>query len=225
MKNWNRLTVGVVAVVLAVAAAGGAYAMWGGDGDDDKPSASQNERQADPGDVIGGDGGGVAATCIEGTVDCVDTPLGGEGEGTGLGMCAPGVTDCVDVVVGEDADCAADGPDCGPDILCEYGYEADGCAPAPDCVTEPGIAPDATLAPEEVDRLKAECEEQTGCDDTPGARCLPPDCAVSSDGDISCPQGSGAGNGSTDAGAGEPGSSEGSEGQVDPVEPNAGAPR
>ena len=57
------------------------------------------------------------------------------------------------------------------------------------------------------------------------ARCLPPDCAVSSDGDISCPEDSGAGNGSTDAGAGDPGSSEGSEGQVDPVEPNAGAPR
>ncbi|MEX0749998.1 MAG: hypothetical protein WD359_04240 [Dehalococcoidia bacterium] len=249
MKNWNRLGIGIAAVVLAVAAAGGAYAIWGGDDGGDDPSASQSDQDANS----DGANGGVSAICIEGTVDCQDTPLGGDRtdsgaaggtclEGTGdcidtpfgdqrtdggLAMCAPGVTDCVDVVVGEDAYCAPDRVCAEPDVLCDNGYDADGCAaPEVSCVPpQPALNPEATLTPEE-ERAAADCVDNAppDCDDTARARCLPPDCAVSSDGAIACPQDQGAGTDGSSGGAGSsanPGTGE----QVEPVEPNAGAPR
>jgi hypothetical protein len=240
MKQWNKLGVGIVALVLAVAVAGGAYAMWGGDDGEPGTEAGRDAGQGDGvesiclegaedcDDTIGDDaagrclpetldcddtiGGGAAGTCPEGTEDCVDadlggaaggtclegsgdcidTPLGGQATGGGLAMCAPGVTDCVDVVVD----------------------------PASDCVTEPGIDAEA-ITPEELERLKAACEQRGAeCDDTPGARCLPPDCAVSSDGSISCPDENGGGeDGSAPGGAGSE-SNAGEPETVDPVAPN-----
>ena len=222
MRSWNKLTIGVFAVVLAVAVAGGAYATWGGDGDG-PDATTQSERQANPDGALGGDDADIAASCIEGAVDCVDTPLD-VGEGTALGMCAPGVTDCVDMVVGEDADCAADAVACGPDVFCDDGSAVDGCETSPACIpAEPAIEPEATMTPDELEQRKAACAPQPvdDCDDAAGQRCLPPDCAVSSDSVIACPDG---GGGASDDGASPgAGADAGGDppGQIEPSAPGA----
>jgi hypothetical protein len=98
-------------------------------------------------------------------------------------MCVPGVTVCVDVAV-EEYDCAPDQVCEKPDVLCDDAQPAgsdDGCV-----VECPEPAPDANLTPEEIERLRAACE--TGGEPVQDPQSLPPDCAVSSDGEVSCPE-------------------------------------
>lgn len=70
-------------------------------------------------DPDGGTDGGASGTCLEGTVDCIDTPLtppdGSEpvsgGSGDALGMCIAGAVECVDTIVepGGDEPASSDG--------------------------------------------------------------------------------------------------------------------
>jgi hypothetical protein len=213
MLKWNRVGIALATLVLALAAGGGAYAMWGS-GDDDS-SAPSSERQADQDDVLGGDGG-IAGICLEGAEDCIDTPDGAPAPG--LGICAPDVPDCVDVVVGEQADCAPDQVCTDPGVQCD----GEGCAVPPCTVPEPSIDAEATLTPEELERIKTGCDDPpVPCEDTPEARCLPPDCAVSSDGSVACPgnEGSGRGTGSSEPGSGAVNPPEGDPDEVMPMAP------
>ena len=197
--NVNKLGVALVALVLAVAAGGGAYAMWGGD---DGASDADAQRQENPdgagNDVAGicleGDedcldtidesaGGAAGSSCLVGAEDCADNP----GGGTNLGMCAPGYPDCQDMIV-ENGDCAPD-QICGRDVQCDAGFDEDGCA-EPDCtLTAPVGAPEiAEESQEPPATIACEDDKRAACDDTPNSseRCLPPDCSVSSDGVIDC---------------------------------------
>jgi hypothetical protein len=233
MKNLNKLGVGLAAVVLAVAAAGGAWAMWGGD--DDGGSPTQSERQVNPEDD-GGDAAG--ATCLEGTTDCQDDPSnGGSAAGStclvgaadcadnpgvatggGMAMCVQDHPDCNDMIIGEGGDCAQDQVCTEPDVICD----TDGCSQV-NC----GVAPvdgEPTLTPEEYERALKACEENqpAPCDDTPASagRCLPPDCSVSSDGQIACPEPvEGDGTGQSEPGSVPP--SAGTGAGIDPVAPAA----
>ncbi len=108
MKQWQKIGIAVGALVLAIAAGTGAYAMRGGDDDRGENTARQSQdeagddkRAADPSDVIGGADGGLASICIEGTVDCQDTDLG----------------DPIAQPCPEDG-CTAESYDCPPDQSC-----------------------------------------------------------------------------------------------------------
>jgi hypothetical protein len=84
---WMKIGIGVAAVLLAVVVGTGAYAMWGADTDDD---GQQTTREIDEDTTANpqtasedGEGGDALGICIEGTVDCVDTPLNPEDAGGG----------------------------------------------------------------------------------------------------------------------------------------------
>lgn len=212
MKKWNKLGIGVAAVALAIAAAGGAWAMWGGD--DGGASPSEAGRQVNPED--GDDAAG--ATCLEGTTDCQDDPSQGGAAGS---ACLAGAEDCQDNpgVSGGMAMCAPGYPDCNDMVV----------DPAGECAPITPVEGQPTLTPEEYERALKACEDNAPapCDDTPGSseRCLPADCAVSSDGEISCPEtseGDGSGQSEPGSAASEPNEGEGSNGAADPVAPAAG---
>lgn len=188
MKKWTRLSIGAAAVVLAVAAGTAAFAMRGGD---ETPS---QKRAAD-------DAGGAFGQCLEGATDCVDMPnpeteitdsvTEGDQAPTVAGMCAPGVTDCVDTVVDPAGGTCLEGTvDCVDTVMdppvCPEGMTMEECFPdglptGYDCVTL------------ESDPVQVNCtpigDDGDPCSPEPDAnvRCLPPDCAVSSDGSIACP--------------------------------------
>jgi hypothetical protein len=149
-------------------------------------------------------------------------PLGDgrDSGGSGLAMCAPDVPDCNDTIVlpGDITECVAreDGVDC-----VRPGEQKD----VPDCfvVFPEGAAPEIDPAPESGDLpddvpadLDARGHGLTG-GGTEDCADLPPDCAVSSDGETACPErrplfdGGGAGVSSP----GSPGAAD----AVDPVEP------
>jgi hypothetical protein len=140
--------------------------------------------------------------------------------GAGLAMCAPDVPDCNDTIVlpGDITECVAreDGIDC-----VRPGEQKD----VPDCfvVFPEGAAPEIDPAPDTgdlPDDVRADLEARSrglGAGGTEECADLPPDCAVSSDGDVMCPEQrppfdeGGAGFSSP----GSPGSVD----AVDPVEP------
>ena len=252
MKKWNKLGVGLAAVVLAVAAAGGAWAMWGGDdggsatnssgqpnrdGGDDVESAclaGAEDCQDNPGDAAGSTclegatdcqddpstGGAAGSTCLVGATDCQDNP----GASGGMAMCVQDHPDCNDMLIGEGGDCAQDQVCTQPDVACD----GDGCSRIGCALVDPAQG-EPTLTPEEQERALKACDENppAPCDDTPGSseRCLPPDCSISSDGDVACPStepGHGSGQSQTGSAGSEPSEGSGSSGAVDPVAPAAG---
>ena len=213
MTKWMKLGIGLGALVLAVAAGTAAFATLGDDDGGDPAS----ERQANPedsgGDALGQCAPGVtdcvdvvvdpAGACLEGATEpCVDNP--GAAGGTCLAgstepctdspgvshMCVEGAADCDDMIVGT-ADCPPDATTCGPDtiieaVYCEPGQTIEQCFPdgvpaGYDCITLESFP------------IQVECFVPDNGDGDPctqpdaNVRCLPPDCAVSSDGGISCP--------------------------------------
>lgn len=191
MTKWTKLGIGFAALVLAVAAGTAAYATWGGSGNDTEQAG---QRQADQESDGGGQTMGMCApgyedcndmavdpaggTCLEGTTDCIDTP--------GISnMCAEGAVDCDDT-----ADCPPDATSCGPDTIIEAVY----CEPGQtimDCFPE-GVPAGYDCVTLESFPIQVECfvpDDGDGDPCTqaePNVRCLPPDCAVSSDGTINC---------------------------------------
>lgn len=187
----NLLTKAIVAagIVLAIGVGStGAYLLTAGDSDGDEPAtASRTDDARDSG-----------------------------GNGAGLAMCAPDVPDCNDTIVLPDdiTECVAreDGIDC------EFPEER---KDVPDCVVilPEGAAPEIDPAPDGMDLpdgIAADLDARRGVSGGSTDECadLPPDCAVSSDGETVCPErrplfddggGSGGTQGSSDA--------------VDPVEP------
>lgn len=236
MKKWTKLGVGLAAVVLAVAAAGGAWAMWGGD---DGGSTTGSTRQESTDDGTGGDAAG--ATCLEGATDCQDDPSAGGAAGStclvgatdcqdnpgvsgGMAMCVQDHPDCNDMQIGEGGDCAQDQVCTEPDVVCD----GDGCSRMGCALVDPQEG-QPTLTPEEQERALKACDENppAPCDDTPGSseRCLPPDCSVSSDGQVACPAtepGDATGQSEPGSAGSEPNEGNGSSGSVDPVAPSAG---
>lgn len=188
MKRWTKLSIGAAAVVLAIAAGTAAFAMRGGD------DASSQKRAAD-------DAGGAFGICIEGATDCVDVVVspdqsGDEGIAEGepppsAGMCAPGVTDCVDTVVDPAGGTCLEGTtDCVDTVMdppaCPEGMTMEECFPEGppagyDCVALESFPVQVKCTPIG--------DDGDPCSPEPDAnvRCLPPDCAVSSDGSITCP--------------------------------------
>jgi len=195
MKTWTRFGIGAAALALAIAAGTGAYAMRAGS-DDAQQSAAADDRDGDQAQE--GGGLGISAVCIEGVPDCVDTivdvPYDDFGETAG-----GGIYECVTL----DTDPPTE--ECklvGCESLVHPGVAptdpGDTNAPPGDIV-EP-------LTPEEAERLRqaegggsdpdaaqqdppvVECPPVTPiCDDPTTSACIPPDCAVSSDGSVSCP--------------------------------------
>ena len=201
MKMWMKYGIGIAAIVLAIAAGTAAFAMLGDD-DDGSGTTTTNERQAEDPQTASEDGGGglaqcapgvtdcndVATICLEGAEDCDDTiDSGGNAAG---GTCLEGTTDCVDTP-GVSVDCAQDAVDCGSDIVqavyCEPGQTIEQCFPEGvpagyDCVTLESF-------PVQVECFIGDDGDGDPCSPQPDAnvRCLAPDCAVSSDGSIACP--------------------------------------
>jgi hypothetical protein len=197
MRKWRGIGIGVVALLLAAGFGAAACTSPGDDGGDDLSTVRQAEQdtsdpQIDVEDGAGG-AGGAFGICIEGTVDCVDTPLNPE-----------------------DADCAPDAPTCGNDAIelgfsCDPGLTVEECLPdgvpaGHECVTlesypiqvrcypiecAPSAAPTGNPPAEEyAEDLAARCDAQPdkcASESAGDVRCLPPDCAVSSDGSVSCP--------------------------------------
>ncbi|MEX2245452.1 MAG: hypothetical protein WEC75_02080 [Dehalococcoidia bacterium] len=203
-------------LVLGLALGGGAYALSNDDGGE-RPAAVQDE------DAPGGDGGAVSAVCAPGHPDCVDTIV--DGEGGGFATCLEGATDCADFPEGAgdkqkcipDTECVEPGPaDCPQGIAvgeCDpnAGGECYEILPLP--VEEDGAT--VTVVPGPTP-FACDPPEPGRCEDT--ERCLPPDCAVSSDGSVACPDApppsEGEGSGSS-----EPGSSGGAEAEPAVVDP------
>jgi hypothetical protein len=228
MRMWTKIGIGVAAVLLAVVAAGGAYAMWGGDDGDgqqttrdlDEDTGANPQAASDD-----GEGSGALGICIEGTIDCVDTPLNEDPGAAAGGTCLEGTTDCVDAPIA--GRCLPEAPDCDdtldPGFTCEPGLTVEQCLPDGipadyECVTlesDPIVVKCSPIdcvtilpAPADIDQQTGDVavEDEIKCEPpvdecVPGAdgSCLPPDCAVSSDGSVACPE--------TDSGAGanEPG--------------------
>jgi hypothetical protein len=71
MNIFIRFGIGVAALALAVGIGAGAYAMYGSD---DAPGQRATGAPEIADDASAGGGGGLAMTCIVGTVDCNDTP-------------------------------------------------------------------------------------------------------------------------------------------------------
>jgi hypothetical protein len=237
MKKWNKLGVGLAAVMLAVAAAGGAWAMWGGD--DGGSSGSTRQESTDDGS---GGGDGVDSACLAGAEDCQDDPSQGGAAGStclvgaadcqdnpgvsggGMAMCVQDHPDCNDMIIGEGGDCAQDQVCTEPDVACD----GDGCSRIGCALVDPAEG-EPTLTPEEQERALKACEDNppAPCDDTPGSseRCLPPDCSISSDGELACTStepGDGSGQSEPGSAGSEPNEGSGSSGAVDPVAPAAG---
>jgi hypothetical protein len=217
-KRWTTLLIGGVVIAVVVAAGTSAWAMNGGD--DDRPATTSDTR-----DEGAPAGDGASSACLEGATDCADNPGGGA-----LGMCVEGVTDCVDVVVdpggtmpacpetGCEAEpppaeaCAADA--CIDPVACpeEIPYEecvryADEQKCAQDglgnvrCFPEPCV--DVPVPGEPA--IEPACPPVTPPDNAPPTDGdLPPDCAVSSDGEISCPDVDGGGDGGAGSAPGAP---------------------
>lgn len=200
MKKWTKLGIGIGALVLAIAAGTGAYAMRG-DGDGpakDDVVSRDGQRHAAP--ESDGDGGNaVSAMCAPGFPDCVDVvvdPSGDEAKCAADGPC--------DMVAGGNGECPPDMACIEPWLMdppvCPDGVPAEDCGFVPyPCatVTDAGtaVAEDGSAdeggAVIETMPMPAECEPTPvePCEDTGGARCLPPDCAISSDGSVACPDG------------------------------------
>lgn len=270
MKQWTKIGIAVGAIVLAIAAGTGAYAMRG---DDDGGKSATRDSQNDKGD--------------EKRIADPNQEDGGA-SGSSLAMCIEGVPDCQDMVVGDgtDASCAADGCsgqnfDCPPDQsctdtrladgeACPDGVEPEACFPVgqpyecvtletdppqtkcydvgcdlpvetlPADVTEEPIdplldpVPDGVVAAEEekLRELEARGGDEiipcTPADDCSSpnpelVRCLRPDCAISSDGAVACPEEPvdppADGGGSSEPGnPGPDGGADGSPPVVDPAE-------
>jgi len=223
-RKWVRTLVAAVVVAVAVAAGTTAWAMNGSD-DDDRPATVSDERDEDS-----PAGDGAAGTCLEGTTDCVDDPSQGSGAagsaclagstdcaddpsqtgGGAMGMCVEGVPDCVDMIVEPGGETAC--PEGIPDEECAGSWEpvcfTDDGAPAP-CVV------DSCVQPVDGEPLIEPAPEPVCPDDVPPTdRELPPDCAISSDGTVYCPEEGSSGDG--DAGS-APGSPPTDGGVVDPV--------
>lgn len=229
-STMSRLAAGAAALVAAIALGAGAYAMWGDDG-------GGGTRAQDAATEQDGGGGGVGlGMCAPGVTDCVDVIVDGN-DGGAAGACLEGATDCVDNPAnGDAARCAADGPDCMEPIFADPGCVDDGSG-AVTCetpcygddtieladppVNDPALTDEEAASRAEEERARAAGEDcaPAPCDPDAGGECLAPDCAVSSDGTVTCPEpveGNGSG---TDAGEG---SAPGASGEAEPrTEPGA----
>jgi hypothetical protein len=138
VKKWLIPAAGVAAALVAIV---GTLALAGAfksddDGDDsDLARCSADARDCeDPNsvpegdDAEGGDGGDALGICIEGTEDCVDTPLAPADGGAAGGTCLEGTADCVDAPLNPDEPVSNANPgnaphgfaDCGADLArCE----------------------------------------------------------------------------------------------------------
>ncbi len=195
MKMWARMGIGVAAIALAVAAGTGAYAMRGRDGspkDATRDADTQQKRAADDAS------GSSLAMCAVEVPECNDLIVLPEGE---QARCAEAVESCVDTpcVGGPAVDCMAP----QPSGVC-YTLDTDpittrcaeeGCAPSEPVgapVDEPmptdletGAAPPPAVEP---GAIGTGCLGEDPCAISSEMKCLPPDCAISSDGTIACPE-------------------------------------
>ncbi|MBI5287530.1 MAG: hypothetical protein HY873_01000 [Chloroflexi bacterium] len=200
MKMWTRLGIGVVAIALAIAAGTGAYAMRGGRDGSPKQATqetdTQQKRAAD-------DSAGTMAMCVAEVPDCNDMVVLPEGD---QARCAADAGTCIDTpcVGGPAVDCMA--PE--PSGVC-YSLDTEpittqcvdtGCAqpmpvdPPTDVEPVPGAPEDApgggvlTAPAEENGTIGVGCLGEDPCTISSEMKCLPPDCAISSDGTIFCPE-------------------------------------
>lgn len=211
MSTWARLGMGVAALAMAVAIGTGAYAMRGND--DDRPSVTAEDSiDGATGDEAAGDQGlGLSAMCVEGAEDCVDTigmPYNDFGELPA--KCAADAVDCVEPGCPEEGctaynpiyECVAIESDPPVDppaqecklIGCEVAEGAEGAQPVDMIAPVPGELVDPAPAEDIAARENAAAEQAADCgaplpvcEDPAISACVPPDCAVSSDGSVSCP--------------------------------------
>jgi hypothetical protein len=210
------MAIGIGALALAVAIGTGAYAMRGGDDQPTAVTAEDASTDGSDvaTDSDGGEGLGLSAICLEGAEDCVDTvdvPYGDFGELPT--KCAAEAVDCVEPGCPPEG-CTAGMPavecvvletdppieECKP-IACQTGAEPAEAIPpdelidpVPDEATiEEQLAADAQAA-EAAERERAAASQEAVCvpplpvcEDPTMSACVPPDCAVSSDGSVSCP--------------------------------------
>lgn len=206
MKTWTRFALGAAAVALAIAAGTAAYAMRGGE---DEHPASVTTQDSRDGGAEGDQGLGISAVCAPGHPDCVDTvvdvPYDDFGETTA--KCAADAVDCVE------PSCASDGcPAYSPvyecvDIITDPATDpptqecnlvdrepiggpqplppVEIIEPAPDEVVDP-VPPETSAGA--AGGIAADCPPPLPvCEDPSISACVPPDCVVSSDGSVSCP--------------------------------------
>ncbi|HXK33896.1 MAG TPA: hypothetical protein VNM91_07810 [Dehalococcoidia bacterium] len=221
-STMSRLAAGGLAIVAAIALGAGAYAMWGDSGDSGAPAQDAATEQD-------GGGGVGLGMCAPGVTDCVDIIVDENG-GDASGACLEGATDCIDNPAdGDAARCAADGPDCMEPIFADPGCVDDGSGTVTcetpcsgddtiELVDPPANGPAATdeeasLAEEERARAAGEDCAPAPCDPDAGGECLAPDCAVASDGTVTCPEPAEGNGGGTDAGGG---SAPGAAGEAEP---------
>jgi len=135
MKKWTKLGIGIGALVLAIAAGTGAYAMRGGSDAPARDDVVSRDGQRHAGPESDGSGGSaVSAMCAEGVPDCGDVvvePAGDDARCAADGPC--------DMVAGDDAKCAADGP-------CDMVAGGGACPPGMACIEpwlmNPPVCPD-----------------------------------------------------------------------------------
>lgn len=198
MKRWTKAGIGLTAVLLAIAAATGAYAMRDGDG----PSGDKVTDSAGDGAMDGG----IAAVCAPGFKDCDDMIVVPE-EGCGEDVC-PGADEGITCEEADACDrryaaCPQDGictdipVPCDDVVDCQV-YETcvllqtdppiekctvSGCAyvAPPGPLTDPApeyIGPPETIiepAPEATIEAVPYCEPTVPCE---GDGCLPVDCGI-----------------------------------------------
>lgn len=228
MKQWMKAGIGIAALVLAVAAGTGAYAMRGGTNGSPKSAVADDQNDA----KRAAGGASTMAMCAEGVTDCTDMIVeGDDGGDVSYDACPPDMA-CIEPWLMNPRACA-DGltiAECFPDgvpegwdcaelesfpvqVVCKSVTDPCGMplgpidiepapepapdepvtilpAPAPGDPTTPIEAPEdenAEPVPPSIDCAPV----PRPCDDTDdpavsGLRCLPPDCAVSSDGTVAC---------------------------------------
>ncbi len=212
MKIWMRLGVGVAAIALSVGLGVGAYAMYGDDSAPKQRSIADAPETGDE-DASAGGGGGLAATCLVGTVDCNDTP-GIEYDDFGdAAKCAAEATNCIEPAACPPEDCstmsygsceletAEDGSTVETCVACTPAY------PVPEPMIEPapggvaidepapvldpavsGPAIDVTDPPDfDPGMVGTGCLGLDPCTVSARPLCVSGDCTVSSDGVIECP--------------------------------------
>jgi len=196
MKMWTRLGIGVAAIALAIAAGTGAYAMRGER--DGSPKGATQERGADQ-KRSADEAPGALALCVEDVPGCNDMIVVSEDDAA---RCAEDAETCIDTPCegGPAVDCIV--PEASG--VC-YTLDTDpittscvdtGCAqplpfePAPDDLPMPD-APASGAEPatgEAGGAIGTGCLGEDPCSISSEMKCLPPDCAISSDGTITCPE-------------------------------------
>jgi len=196
MKMWTRLGIGAAAIALAIAAGTGAYAMRGGRDGSPRSASQETDRQQKR---AADDTSGSMAVCVAEVPDCNDMVVLPDGD---QARCAAEAETCIDTPCegGPAVDCIA--PEASG--VC-YTLETEpiatqcvdiGCArPVPaeppiDVVPVPGV-PESGVEPApggERGAIGAGCLGEDPCTISSEMKCLPPDCAVSSDGTITCPE-------------------------------------